>query len=57
MDLTDEAWNNFYIVWLPYKDEYALVGQAVTRQLYVCCTTELTTSLSYTIGAAARTSP
>ena len=33
-----------------YKDEYELVGQAVTRQLYACCTTELATSLSRTTG-------
>ena len=45
------------MVWLQYKDEYALVGQAVTRQLYAYCTTELTISLSCTTGAAARTSP
>ena len=52
MDTTDEAWNDFYMAWLQYKDEYALVGQGVTRQLYTCCTTELATSLSRTTGGA-----
>ena len=42
MDTTDEAW----------KDDYALVGQTVTRQLYACCTMELATSLSRTTGGA-----
>ena len=44
VDTTDEAWNEFYMAWLQYKDEYALTGpvvtggyQAVTRQLYAYC--------------------
>ena len=42
MDRTDEAWNDFNMVWLQYKDEYALVGQSVTRHYW---------------GRMARTSP
>ena len=38
---THEAWCDFYMAWLQYKDEYNLEGQAVTRQLYACCTKEL----------------
>ena len=26
VDTTDEAWNEFYMAWLQYKDEYALTG-------------------------------
>ena len=50
VDTTHEAWCDFYMAWLQYKDEYNLEGQAVTRQLYACCTTELATSLSRTTG-------
>ena len=52
VDTTAEAWDDFYMAWLQYKDEYNLVGQAITRQLYACCTTELATSLSRTTGGA-----
>ena len=52
VDTTHEAWNDFYTAWLQYKDEYALVGQAVTRQLYACCTAGLATSLSRTTGGS-----
>lgn len=52
VDTTSEAWNDFYMAWLQYKDEYGLTGQAITRQLYACCTTELATSLSRTTGGA-----
>ena len=52
VDTTAEAWNDFYMAWLQYKDEYGLTGQAITRQLYACCTTELATSLSRTTGGA-----
>ena len=51
-DTTHEAWNDFYKAWLQYKDEYALVGQAVTRQLYACCTAGVATSLSRTTGGS-----
>ena len=52
VDTTDEAWQDFYTAWLQYKDEYNLVGLAITRQLYACCSTELATSLSRTTGGA-----
>ena len=52
VDTTAEAWDDFYMAWLQYKDEYNLVGQAITRQLYACCTTELAMSLSRTTGGA-----
>ena len=52
IDTTAEAWQDFYTSWLQYKDEYSLTGQAVTRQLYACCSTELATSLSRTTGGA-----
>ena len=52
VDTTDEAWNDFYMAWLQYKDEYDLTGQAVTRQLYACCTPELATGLSRTTGGS-----
>ena len=46
LDATAETWQDFYTAWLQYKDEYGLAGQAITRQLYACCSTELSTSLS-----------
>ena len=52
MDTTDEAWQDFYTAWLQYKDEYGLTGQAITRQLYACCSTELATSQSRRTGGA-----
>ena len=52
LDTTDKAWNDFYMALLQYKDESALVGQAITRQPYACCTTEQATSLSHTLSEA-----
>ena len=52
LDTTDKAWNDFYMALLQYKDESAMVGQAITRQPYACCTTEQATSLSHTLSEA-----
>ena len=50
LDETDEKWQDFTTAWDQYKDEYSLSGQAISRQLYACCSTELATSLSRVTG-------
>ena len=46
MDETSERWGDFATAWEQYKEEYALSGNALTRQLYACCTPELATGSS-----------
>ena len=46
LDKSAEDWSEFKVTWDQYKEEYALTGPQLIRQLYACCSEEMKTSLS-----------
>ena len=50
LDEPVEKWHDFCSSWKQYKEEYALEGKKLTRQLVACCSPELATSLSRVTG-------
>ena len=50
LDSSVEDWLEFEVEWEQYKEEYALAGNALIRQLYACCSDELKQSLSRSTG-------
>ena len=50
LDEPVEKWHDFCSSWNQYKEEYALEGKKLTRQLVACCSPELATSLSRVTG-------
>ena len=50
LDSSVEDWSEFEVEWEQYKEEYALAGNALIRQLYACCSDELKQSLSRSTG-------
>ena len=50
LDEPIEKWQDFTSSWDQYKEEYALEGKKLTRQLVACCSPELATGLSRVTG-------
>ena len=50
LDEPIEKWQDFTSSWSQYKEEYALEGKKLTRQLVACCSPELATGLSRVTG-------
>ena len=50
LEETPERWEAFVAAWGQYKLEYDLQGDAAARQLYLCCSTDLSTSINRVTG-------
>ena len=52
LDSSAEEWSEFLVTWQQYKEEYNLTGATLIRQLFACCSEDLRSSLSRTMGGS-----